>query len=62
VSERALRIDAGRDCWCRKGRRKDENEVSEVDGLAGACRESNDIRGGMLVQLVPSLFVKHDIG
>ena len=62
VSERALRIEAGRDCWCRNGRRKEDNEVSGDDGLAWACRQSSGIRGGMLARLVVDLSVEQDIG
>lgn len=46
VSDRELRIEAGRLCWCRKGRRKEGKDAGEGDstGLKG----SSDNRGRML--------------
>ena len=50
VSDRELRIDAGRACWCRKGRRKEESEVSVEGGLDDGGKSIN--RGGILAQLM----------
>jgi hypothetical protein len=61
VSERAVRIETGRACWCRNGRRKEDNEVSGNDGLACTCRENSGIRGGILARLVADLPVEHDV-
>jgi hypothetical protein len=50
VSDRELRMDAGRDCWCRKGGRKEGNDVNEGDGKG--CKSRDGSRGGMLAQFM----------
>lgn len=42
-------MEAGRLCWWRKGRRKEDRDVKEGEGVR--CRGGSGNRGGMLDRL-----------